>query len=369
MLIYTESSIKNFPLVLTGLKYYINIITNTSSKREEDDDMNKEDKLKALDAAIAKIEKDHGKGSIMKLGDSRAQMNVDSTPTGSLSLDIALGIGGIPKGRIIEIYGPESSGKTTVALHMIAEVQKQGGVAGFIDAEHAIDPVYAQSLGVNIDELILSQPDSGEQGLEIAETLVRSGAIDLVVVDSVAALVPQVELDGEMGDAQMGLQARLMSKALRKIAAELNKSECTIIFINQLREKIGVMFGNPETTTGGRALKFYSSVRIEIRRGEAIKQGTDIVGNKTNIKVVKNKVAPPFKSTQVDIIYGKGISRDGEVLDLAVEIDIVEKSGAWYAYKGEKLGQGRENAKNFLNTHPEIMEEITQTIIKSLEQA
>ena len=323
-------------------------------------------KAQALEDAIKAIEKKYGKGSVMKLGD-RAAVSVDVIPTGSLTLDLALGIGGYPKGRIIEIYGPESSGKTTLTLHAIAECQKQGGRAAFIDAEHAIDPVYAQNLGVNIDELILSQPDSGEQGLEIAETLVRSGAIDLVVVDSVAALVPQVELDGEMGDAQMGLQARLMSKALRKIAAELNKSECTIIFINQLREKIGVMFGNPETTTGGRALKFYSSVRVEIRRSEAIKSGSDIVGNKVNIKVVKNKVAPPFKSTQVDIIYGKGISRDGEVLDLAVEHDIVEKSGAWYAYKGEKIGQGRENAKNFLNTHSDIMEEITQAIVATLE--
>ena len=323
-------------------------------------------KAQALEDAIKAIEKKYGKGSVMKLGD-RAAVSVDVIPTGSLTLDLALGIGGYPKGRIIEIYGPESSGMTTLTLHAIAECQKQGGRAAFIDAEHAIDPVYAQNLGVNIDELILSQPDSGEQGLEIAETLVRSGAIDLVVVDSVAALVPQVELDGEMGDAQMGLQARLMSKALRKIAAELNKSECTIIFINQLREKIGVMFGNPETTTGGRALKFYSSVRVEIRRSEAIKSGSDIVGNKVNIKVVKNKVAPPFKSTQVDIIYGKGISRDGEVLDLAVEHDIVEKSGAWYAYKGEKIGQGRENAKNFLNTHPDIMEEITQAIVATLE--
>ena len=323
-------------------------------------------KAQALEDAIKAIEKKYGKGSVMKLGD-RAAVSVDVIPTGSLTLDLALGIGGYPKGRIIEIYGPESSGKTTLTLHAIAECQKQGGRAAFIDAEHAIDPVYAQNLGVNIDELILSQPDSGEQGLEIAETLVRSGAIDLVVVDSVAALVPQVELDGEMGDAQMGLQARLMSKALRKIAAELNKSECTIIFINQLREKIGVMFGNPETTTGGRALKFYSSVRVEIRRSEAIKSGSDIVGNKVNIKVVKNKVAPPFKSTQVDIIYGKGISRDVEVLDLAVEHDIVEKSGAWYAYKGEKIGQGRENAKNFLNTHPNIMEEITQAIVATLE--
>ena len=311
-------------------------------------------KAQALNDAIKQIEKQFGKGSVMKLGD-RAAVDVAVIPTGSLTLDMALGIGGYPKGRIIEIYGPESSGKTTLTLHAIAEVQKQGGTAAFIDAEHAIDPVYAKNLGVNIDELILSQPDSGEQGLEIAETLVRSGAIDLVVVDSVAALVPQVELDGEMADQQMGLQARLMSKALRKLSGVMNKTDCTIIFINQLREKIGVMFGNPETTTGGRALKFYSSVRVEIRRSEAIKNGTEIVGNKVNIKVVKNKVAPPFKSTQVDIIYGKGISRDGEVLDLAVDKDIVDKSGAWYAYKGEKIGQGRENAKRYLVEHPDIM--------------
>jgi len=322
-------------------------------------------KEQALNDAIKQIEKQFGKGSVMKLGD-RAAVDVAVIPTGSLTLDMALGIGGYPKGRIIEIYGPESSGKTTLTLHAIAEVQKQGGTAAFIDAEHAINPVYAKNLGVNIDELILSQPDSGEQGLEIAETLVRSGAIDLVVVDSVAALVPQVELDGEMGDQQMGLQARLMSKALRKLSGVMNKTDCTIIFINQLREKIGVMFGNPETTTGGRALKFYSSVRIEIRRSEAIKNGTEIVGNKVNIKVVKNKVAPPFKSTQVDIIYGKGISRDGEVLDLAVEKDIVDKSGAWYAYKGEKIGQGRENAKRYLVEHPEIMNEITEAIKASL---
>ena len=319
----------------------------------------------ALNDAIKQIEKQFGKGSVMRLGD-RADISVDVIPSGSLTLDMALGIGGYPKGRIIEIYGPEASGKTTLTLHAIAEVQKQGGRAAFIDAEHAIEPVYAKNLGVNIEELILSQPDSGEQGLEIAETLVRSGAIDLVVVDSVAALVPQVELDGEMGDQQMGLQARLMSKALRKLSGVMNKTDCTIIFINQLREKIGVMFGNPETTTGGRALKFYSSVRVEIRRSEAIKNGTEIVGNKTNIKVVKNKVAPPFKTTQVDIIYGKGISRDGEVLDLAVEQDVVEKSGAWYAYKGEKIGQGRENAKAFLSSHPEIMEEITELIKQSL---
>ena len=322
-------------------------------------------KAQALNDAIKQIEKQFGKGSVMKLGD-RAAVDVAVIPTGSLTLDMALGIGGYPKGRIIEIYGPESSGKTTLTLHAIAEVQKQGGTAAFIDAEHAIDPVHAKNLGVNIDELILSQPDSGEQGLEIAETLVRSGAIDLVVVDSVAALVPQVELDGEMADQQMGLQARLMSKALRKLSGVMNKTDCTIIFINQLREKIGVMFGNPETTTGGRALKFYSSVRVEIRRSEAIKNGTEIVGNKVNIKVVKNKVAPPFKSTQVDIIYGKGISRDGEVLDLAVDKDIVDKSGAWYAYKGEKIGQGRENAKRYLVEHPDIMNEITEAIKASL---
>lgn len=322
-------------------------------------------KAQALNDAIKQIEKQFGKGSVMKLGD-RAAVDVAVIPTGSLTLDMALGIGGYPKGRIIEIYGPESSGKTTLTLHAIAEVQKQGGTAAFIDAEHAIDPVYAKNLGVNIDELILSQPDSGEQGLEIAETLVCSGAIDLVVVDSVAALVPQVELDGEMADQQMGLQARLMSKALRKLSGVMNKTDCTIIFINQLREKIGVMFGNPETTTGGRALKFYSSVRVEIRRSEVIKNGTEIVGNKVNIKVVKNKVAPPFKSTQVDIIYGKGISRDGEVLDLAVDKDIVDKSGAWYAYKGEKIGQGRENAKRYLVEHPDIMNEITEAIKASL---
>ena len=322
-------------------------------------------KAQALNDAIKQIEKQFGKGSVMKLGD-RAAVDVAVIPTGSLTLYMALGIGGYPKGRIIEIYGPESSGKTTLTLHAIAEVQKQGGTAAFIDAEHAIDPVYAKNLGVNIDELILSQPDSGEQGLEIAETLVRSGAIDLVVVDSVAALVPQVELDGEMADQQMGLQARLMSKALRKLSGVMNKTDCTIIFINQLREKIGVMFGNPETTTGGRALKFYSSVRVEIRRSEVIKNGTEIVGNKVNIKVVKNKVAPPFKSTQVDIIYGKGISRDGEVLDLAVDKDIVDKSGAWYAYKGEKIGQGRENAKRYLVEHPDIMNEITEAIKASL---
>lgn len=315
----------------------------------------------ALDDAISQIEKKFGKGSVMRLGD-RTAVDVDVIPSGSLTLDKALGIGGYPKGRIIEIYGPESSGKTTLTLHAIAQAQKQGGKAAFIDAEHAIDPVYAKNLGVDIDELILSQPDSGEQALEIAEMLVRSGVIDLIVIDSVAALVPQVELDGEMGDAAVGLQARLMSKALRKLSGVMNKTNCTVIFINQLREKIGVMYGNPETTTGGRALKFYSSVRVEIRRSEQIKQNGEILGNKANIKVVKNKVAPPFKTTQVDIIYGKGISRDGEILDLAVEGNIVEKSGAWYAYNGEKIGQGRENAKNFLLEHPAIFAEVEEKV-------
>ena len=316
----------------------------------------------ALNDAIKQIEKHFGKGSVMKLGD-HSSIDVDVIPTGSLSLDIALGVGGYPKGRIIEIYGPESSGKTTLTLHAIAEVQKQGGTAAFIDAEHAIDPVYAKNLGVNIDELILSQPDSGEQGIEIAETLIKSGAVDLVVIDSVAALVPQVELDGEIGDQQMGLQARLMSKACRKITGLLNKSNCTVIFINQIREKIGVMFGNPETTTGGRALKFYSTIRIDIRKKETIKSGTDIVGNKTKIKIVKNKVAPPFKETQVDIVFGKGIEKEGELLDLAVDQDIIDKSGAWYAYKGEKIGQGRENAKKYLQNS----QEFTSFLEKSLK--
>ena len=319
-------------------------------------------KTQALNDAIKQIEKQFGKGSVMKLGD-HSSIDVDVIPTGSLSLDIALGVGGYPKGRIIEIYGPESSGKTTLTLHAIAEVQKQGGTAAFIDAEHAIDPVYAKNLGVNIDELILSQPDSGEQGIEIAETLIKSGAVDLVVVDSVAALVPQVELDGEIGDQQMGLQARLMSKACRKITGLLNKSNCTVIFINQIREKIGVMFGNPETTTGGRALKFYSTIRIDIRKKEAIKNGTDIVGNKTKIKIVKNKVAPPFKETQVDIVFGKGIEKEGELLDLAVDQDIIDKSGAWYAYKGEKIGQGRETAKKYLQNNSEF----TSFLEKSLK--
>ena len=324
--------------------------------------MNKEDKLKALDAAIAKIEKDHGKGSIMKLGDSRAQMNVDSTPTGSLSLDIALGIGGIPKGRIIEIYGPESSGKTTVALHMIAEVQKQGGVAGFIDAEHALDPVYAKNIGVDIDNLYISQPDFGEQALEMADTMVRSGAVDIIVVDSVAALVPKAEIDGEMGDTHVALQARLMSQALRKLTGVINKTNCSVIFINQLREKVGVMFGNPETTTGGRALKFYSSVRLDVRRVETLKAGGEMIGNRAKVKIVKNKVAPPFKEAEFDIMFGKGISKEGDILDLASKIGVVVKSGAWYAYNGEKIGQGRENAKIYLREHEAAMNEIEKKV-------
>ena len=324
--------------------------------------MNKEDKLKALDAAIAKIEKDHGKGSIMKLGDSRAQMNVDSTPTGSLSLDIALGIGGIPKGRIIEIYGPESSGKTTVALHMIAEVQKQGGVAGFIDAEHALDPVYAKNIGVDIDNLYISQPDFGEQALEIADTMVRSGAVDIIVVDSVAALVPKAEIDGEMGDTHVALQARLMSQALRKLTGVINKTNCSVIFINQLREKVGVMFGNPETTTGGRALKFYSSVRLDVRRVETLKAGGEMIGNRAKVKIVKNKVAPPFKEAEFDIMFGKWISKEGDILDLASKIGVIVKSGAWYAYNGEKIGQGRENAKIYLREHEAAMNEIEKKV-------
>ena len=362
MLIYTESSIKKFPLVLTGLKYYINIVTNTSSKREEDDDMNKEDKLKALDAAIAQIERQHGKGSIMKLGDSGKSMNVETIPTGSLSLDLALGMGGIPKGRVVEIYGPESSGKTTVALHMIAEVQKRGGVAGFIDAEHALDPVYAKAIGVDIDNLYISQPDYGEQALEITETMVRSGAVDIIVVDSVAALVPKAEIDGEMGESHMGQHARLMSQALRKLTGIMNKTGCTVIFINQLREKIGVMFGNPETTTGGRALKFYASVRMDVRRVETLKTGGEMVGNRARVKVVKNKIAPPFKEAEFDIMFGKGISREGDILDLAANCGVVIKSGSWYAYNNEKIGQGRENAKKYFMENPAVMEEVEQKV-------
>lgn len=323
--------------------------------------MDKDNKDKILDDTIKQIEKQFGKGSIMKLGE-RASVDIDAISSGSLALDVALGIGGYPKGRIIEIYGPESSGKTTLALHAIAEVQKRGGKAAFIDAENAIDPIYARNLGVKIDELILSQPDSGEQGLEIVDVLVRSGAVDLIVVDSVAALVPQAELDGEMSDLQVGLQARMMSKAMRKLAGGMNKGECTTIFINQLREKVGIMFGNPETTPGGRALKFYSSVRLDIRRSEQIKQGQDIVGNKANIKVVKNKVAPPFKSVSVEIVYGKGISFIGEVVDLGAEYDILNKSGSWYSYNGEKIGQGREAAKAFLEQNPEIMNEVASKV-------
>ena len=314
--------------------------------------MAKEDKLKALDAAIAQIEKQYGKGSVMKLGDNSANMNVETVPTGSLSLDIALGLGGLPKGRIIEVYGPESSGKTTVALHCVAEVQKRGGIAGFIDAEHALDPVYAKNIGVDIDNLYISQPDNGEQALEITETMVRSGAVDIVVVDSVAALVPKAEIDGDMGDSHVGLQARLMSQALRKLTAVISKSNCIVIFINQLREKVGVMFGNPETTTGGRALKFYSSVRLDVRRTESLKQGGEIVGNHVRVKVVKNKIAPPFREAEFDIMFGQGISREGDVLDLAVNAGIVNKSGAWYAYEGDKIGQGRENAKTYIHENP-----------------
>ena len=320
--------------------------------------MAQEEKLKALDPAISQIERQYGKGSVMKLGDTSSLLKVETVPPGSISLDIALGQGGLPKGRIIEIYGPESSGKTTVALHAVAEVQKAGGIAGFIDAEHALDPVYAKNIGVDIDNLYISQPDNGEQAMEITETMVRSGAIDIVIVDSVAALVPKAEIDGDMGDSHVGLQARLMSQALRKLTAAISKSNCIVIFINQLREKIGVMFGNPETTTGGRALKFYASVRLDVRRIEAIKQGGEVVGNRTRIKVVKNKIAPPFKEAEFDIMFGKGISREGDILDNAANLGIVNKSGAWYAYEGEKIGQGRENAKQFLREHPELCQEI-----------
>lgn len=324
--------------------------------------MEKDEKLKALDAALSQIEKQYGKGAVMKLGDPGVQMNVETIPTGSLSLDIALGLGGIPKGRIVEIYGPESSGKTTVTLHMIAEVQKRGGIAGFIDAEHALDPVYAKNIGVDIDNLYISQPDNGEQALEITETMVRSGAIDIIVVDSVAALVPKAEIDGDMGDSHVGLQARLMSQALRKLTAVISKSNCTVVFINQLREKVGVMFGNPETTTGGRALKFYSSVRLDVRRIESLKQGGEVIGNRTRVKVVKNKIAPPFKEAEFDIMFGEGISMVGDVLDLAASIDVVNKSGAWYAYNGNKIGQGRENAKQFLKDNPDICREIEKKV-------
>ena len=316
-----------------------------------------DDRKTALDAALKKIEKNFGKGSIMKLGE-KADQQISTVPTGSLALDVALGVGGYPRGRIIEVYGPESSGKTTVALHAIAEVQKQGGTAAFIDAEHALDPAYAKKLGVNIDELLLSQPDTGEQGLEIADALVSSGAVDIIVIDSVAALVPRAEIDGEMGDTHVGLQARLMSQALRKLSGTINKTKTIAIFINQIREKVGVMFGNPETTPGGRALKFYATVRLEVRRSEQLKQGSDIVGNRTKIKVVKNKVAPPFKVAEIDIMYGEGISQEGELLDMAVNVDLVDKSGAWYSYNGERIGQGRENVKNYMKDHPEMVSEL-----------
>ena len=324
--------------------------------------MMNEEKQKALEAALGHIEKQYGKGSVMKLGDSSAHMQIEAVPTGSLGLDIALGVGGVPKGRIVEIYGPESSGKTTVALHMVAEVQKRGGIAGFIDAEHALDPVYAKNIGVDIDNLFISQPDNGEQALEITETMVRSGAVDIVIVDSVAALVPKAEIEGDMGDSHVGLHARLMSQALRKLTAAISRSNCVVIFINQLREKVGVMFGNPETTTGGRALKFYASVRMDVRRTETLKQGGEMVGNHTKVKVVKNKVAPPFKQAEFDIMFGTGISREGEILDLAAECNVVNKSGAWYSYNGERIGQGRENVKVYLKDHPEICEEIEKQV-------
>lgn len=325
---------------------------------EKETSMENSEKQKALEAALGQIEKQYGKGAVMKLGDPAAQMNVETVPTGALSLDIALGLGGVPKGRIIEIYGPESSGKTTVTLHMIAEVQKRGGIAGFIDAEHALDPTYAKAIGVDIDNLYISQPDNGEQALEIAETMVRSGAVDIIVIDSVAALVPKAEIDGDMGDSHMGLQARLMSQALRKLTAVVSKTNCIVIFINQLREKIGIMFGNPETTTGGRALKFYSSIRLDVRRIAAIKQNGADVGNRTRVKVVKNKVAPPFKEAEFDIMFGQGISTVGDVLDLAADINVINKSGAWYSYQGNKIGQGRENTKAYLQENPQILAEV-----------
>lgn len=330
--------------------------------KEKEKAKEKDEKLKALDAALSQIEKQYGKGAVMKLGDPTSQMNVETTPTGSLSLDIALGLGGIPKGRIVEIYGPESSGKTTVTLHMIAEVQKRGGIAGFIDAEHALDPVYARNIGVDIDNLYISQPDNGEQALEITETMVRSGAIDIVVVDSVAALVPKAEIDGDMGDSHVGLQARLMSQALRKLTAVISKSNCTVIFINQLREKVGVVYGNPETTTGGRALKFYSTIRLDVRKLEALKQSGEIIGNRTRVKVVKNKIAPPFREAEFDIMFGEGISRVGDMLDVATNLNIINKSGAWFAYENNKIGQGRENAKNYLKDHPEIFDEVERKV-------
>ena len=331
-------------------------------KLREKADKLREDKMRALNDAIAKIEKDYGKGSVMKLGDSNVNMNVETVPTGCLSLDLALGLGGIPKGRIVEVYGPESSGKTTVALHMVAEVQKRGGIAGFIDAEHALDPVYARNIGVDIDNLYISQPDNGEQALEITEAMVRSGAVDIVIVDSVAALVPKAEIDGDMGESHVGLQARLMSQALRKLTAVISKFNCIVIFINQLREKVGVMYGSPEVTTGGRALKFYASIRMDVRKIETLKQGGEVVGNRTRIKVVKNKIAPPFKEAEFDIVFGKGISREGDILDLAVKCNVINKSGAWFAYNGNKIGQGRENAKQYLTENELIREEIEEKV-------
>lgn len=324
--------------------------------------MAKEERLKALESALAQIEKQYGKGTVMKLGDNNNHMNVETVPTGALTLDIALGLGGIPKGRIVEIYGPESSGKTTVALHMVAEVQKRGGIAGFIDAEHALDPSYARNIGVDIDNLYISQPDNGEQALEITETMVRSNAIDIVIIDSVAALVPKAEIDGDMGDSHVGLQARLMSQALRKLTAVISKSNCIVIFINQLREKVGIMFGNPETTTGGRALKFYASIRLDVRRIESLKLGGEVIGNRTRIKVVKNKIAPPFKEAEFDIMFGQGISREGDILDIATNENIVIKSGAWFAYNDNKIGQGRENTKIYLKENPEVMKEIENKV-------
>ena len=337
--------------------------TETESKKTENKNLTPEQKkAKALETAIAQIEKDFGKGAIMKLGEASESMHVEAVPTGSLSLDIALGVGGIPKGRIIEVYGPESGGKTTLSLHMVAEVQKRGGIAGFIDAEHALDPVYAKNIGVDIDNLYISQPDSGEQALEIADAMVRSGAVDIVVVDSVAALTPKAEIDGEMGEAHVGLQARLMSQALRKLTSTVSRTKCIVIFINQLREKIGVMFGNPETTAGGRALKFYASVRLDVRRTETLKASGNMIGNRVKVKVVKNKVAPPFKEALFDIMFGKGISTSGDILDLAVEQNIINKSGAWFAYGAEKIGQGRDNAKQYLEDHPDIMAEIEEKV-------
>ena len=331
--------------------------------KTDEREITRQDREKALEAAIKQIEREYGQGAVMKLGDAQQKMNVQTISTGSLSLDMALGVGGVPRGRIIEIYGPESSGKTTIALHVIAEAQKQGGICGFSDAEHALDPTYAKNIGVDIDNLYISQPDSGEQALEICDTMVRSGAIDVIIVDSVAALVPKKELEGEMGDSVVGLQARLMSQALRKLTAQISKSNCVVIFINQLREKVGVLYGNPETTTGGRALKFYSSVRMEVRKsGDSIKQGSDIVGSHVKIKISKNKVAPPFKTVELDMMFGRGISREGDLLDVAAKEDIVEKSGAWYAYKGEKIGQGRENAKQYLIDHPEVFDEIDHAV-------